>query len=447
MRRPGPLDPVDRRILALAIPALGTLAVEPLYVLADTAIVGHLGTTPLAALALAGTVLNTVLWACNFLQWGTTARVAFLTGREDRAGAAASATQALWLGIGLGLVAALGVAALARPLATALGGTGAIRDQAVTYLRISAIGMPAVLIAVVGQGHLRGLSDTKTPFLVVLVANLVNVVLELVFVYSFHWGIAGSAWGTVIAQLLAAAWFLGIIGRLVSGAGARLRPIVSEMRILLGVGGHLVIRTGALLAALAIATAVAARVGPTTLAAHQIAYQMLIFLALVMDALALSVQAIVGTQLGAADVAGARTTSTRALRLGFVAATALCLVVVATSPLLPHIFTSDPDVVDMATVALLFVGVMQLPGAPTFVLDGVLMGGSDFAYVKWVTVASLFVFLPFAAAVLAWHRLGIVCIWAGLLAWVTTRAWLNWLRFRGPQWTAISSSAAKLPQS
>src|SRR5437764_1164311 len=258
MRRPGPLDPVDRRILALAIPALGTLAVEPLYVLADTAIVGHLGTASLGALALAGTVLNTVLWACNFLQWGTTARVAFLTGREDRRGAASSATQALWLGVALGAVLAVGVAVLARPLATALGGTGAIRDQAVTYLRISAIGIPAVLIAVVGQGHLRGLSDTKTPFVVVLVANVVNIVLEVLFVYGLDWGIAGSAWGTVVAQLLAAAWFLGIVGRVVSAAGARLRPVVAEMRYLLGTGGHLVIRTGALLAALVLAMSVGA---------------------------------------------------------------------------------------------------------------------------------------------------------------------------------------------
>ena len=438
MRRPKPLDAVDRRILALAIPALGTLAVEPLYVLAYTAIVGHLGTTPLGALALAGIVLNTVLWACNFLQWGTTARVAFLTGREDRRGAAASAVQALWLGVALGAVLAVGVAVLARPLATALGGTGAIRDQAVTYLRISAIGMPAVLIAVVAQGHLRGLSDTKTPFLVVLVANVLNVVLELIFVYAFHWGIAGSAWGTVVAQLLAAAWFLDIIGRLVSKAGAHLRPIVAEIGQLLGAGGHLVVRTGALLAALVLATAVAARVGPATLAAHQIAYQILIFLAWVMDSLALSVQAIVGTQLGATDIDGARTTSGHALRLGFIAGTALCILVVATSPLVPHVFTSDSDVIGKATIALVFVGVMQLPGAATYVLDGVLMGGADFAYVKWVTIASLCMFLPFAAAVLTWHDLGITGIWAGLLAWITTRAWLNWLRFRGSRWTVIS---------
>jgi MATE family, multidrug efflux pump len=426
----------------LAVPALGTLAVEPLYVLADTAIVGHLGTASLGALALAGAVLNTLLWVCNFLQWGTTARVAFLTGREDRRGAAASAAQALWLAVALGVGLAVVVAVAARPLAVALGGTGEVLDQAVTYLRISTIGMPAVLLAVVGQGHLRGLSDTRTPFLVVLVANVLNVVLEILFVYGFDWGIAGSAWGTVVAQLVAAAWFLGIIGRLVSGAGAGLRPVLAEMRYLLGVGGHLVVRTGALLAVLVLATSTAARVSATTLAAHQIAFQMFVFLALVVDALALSVQAIVGTQLGAGDVDGAWTTSRRALRLGFLAAAAIGLAVVATSPLLPHVFTGDRDVIDKAVVALVFLGVMQIPGAATFVLDGVLMGGSDFGYVKWVTVLSLVFFLPFAAAVLLWHGLGIAGIWTGLLVWMVARAALNWLRFRGPRWTAISTAPA-----
>ena len=408
--------------------------------LVDTAIVGHLGTAPLGGLALAGTVLNTVLWGCNFLQWGTTARVAFLTGREDRRGAASAAAQALWLAAALGLVLAAVVAIAARPLAVALGGRGEILDQAVTYLRISTIGMPAVLLAVVGQGHLRGLSDTRTPFLVVLVANVLNIVLEVLFVYGFGWGIAGSAWGTVVAQLLAAVWFLGIIGRLVSRAGAALRPVLAEMRHLLAVGGHLVVRTGALLAALVLATSTAARVGATTLGAHQVAYQMFIFLALVMDALALSVQALVGTQLGAGDVEGARQTSRRALRLGFQAAGAIGLLVVATSPLLPRVFTGNTAVIDKAIVALLFLGVMQLPGAVTFVLDGVLMGGSDFGYVKWVTVLSLVLFLPFAAAVLVWHRLGIAGIWTGLLVWMIARAALNWLRFRGPRWTAISTS-------
>ena len=433
------LSPVDRRILALAIPALGTLAVEPLYVLADTAIVGHLGTVPLGALALAGTVLNTVLWAFNFLQWGTTARVAFLTGREDRRGAASTAAQALWLGVGLGVVLAGVVAAAARPLAIALGGKGEILTQAVTYLRISSLGIPAVLIAVVGQGHLRGVSDTRTPFLVVRrqcrqrhPRGAVRLRLRL--------GHRRLGVGTVVAQVLAAVWFLGIFGRLIARAGAALRPVLSEMRYLLGVGGHLVVRTGALLGALLWRRRRRPGVGPTTLAAHQIAYQMFIFLALSMDALALGAGPGRHQARGPATSTGRVKTSSRALRLGFVAAVGLCVVVVATSPLVPHVFTSDPAVVDKAIVALLLLGVMQLPGAATFVLDGVLMGGSDFSYVKWVTVLSLVAFAPFAGAVLAWHRLGIATLWAGLLVWMTVRAVLNWIRFRGPRWTAISSA-------
>ncbi|HMC68146.1 MAG TPA: MATE family efflux transporter, partial [Mycobacteriales bacterium] len=152
------------------------------------------------------------------------------------------------------------------------------------------------------------------------------------------------------------------------------------------------------------------------------------------------VQALVGTQLGSGDVDGARDTSTRALRLGFVAASVLCVSVIVTSPLVPHIFTSDRAVVDKAIVALLFLGVGQLPGCPTFVFDGVLMGGSDFAYVKWVTVASLVAFAPFSVAVLVWHGLGIAGIWTGLLVWTTTRGALNWRRFRSPHWTAISAA-------
>src|SRR5438105_790101 len=169
---------LDRRIAALAIPALGTLAIEPLYVLVDTAIVGRLGTIPLGGLALATTVLTTLLWAFNFLSFGTTARVAFLTGRADAEGAAGVAAQGLWLCVAIRIPLAAFVALGGRALASGLGGHGATLAAATTYLRISALGMPAVLIALVGQGHLRGLSDTRTPLAVVLVANVLHVVLE-----------------------------------------------------------------------------------------------------------------------------------------------------------------------------------------------------------------------------------------------------------------------------
>jgi putative MATE family efflux protein len=432
------LDARDRRILALALPALGTLAIEPLYLLVDTAIVGHLGTGPLGGLAIATSVLTTLLWVCNFLSFGTTTRVAFLTGRGDDGAAACAGAQALWLCGFLGVPLASLVLVAAHPLAVVLGGKGAVLDAAVTYLRISALGMPAVLVALAAQGYLRGLSDTRSPLRVVLVANLLNVVLEVVLVYGFDLGVAGSAWGTLVAQLLAAAWFLRLCGARIVSVGTTLRPVRAELARLVGVGRHVLVRTAALLAVLTSATAVAARVDPPTLAGHQIGYQVFVLLALVVDALAIAAQAIIGTELGGAGGVEAEATARRLLRLGLIVGAGIAVVLVALAPFLPHVFTSDGDVAARASVALVVLGVMQVPGAVTFVLDGVLMGGSDFAFVKWVTVAALVVFVPFAVAVLTWPRLGIGAIWAGLLAWMTTRAACNWARFRSGRWTAAA---------
>ena len=429
---------LDRRILGLAIPALATLTVEPMYVLVDTAIVGRLGTVPLGGLALATTVITSLVWVFNFLAFATTSRVALLTGRGDHRGAGAVAAQALWLCAAIGVPIAALIALAARPLAAALGGEGEVLDGAVTYLRISAMGMPALLLVFACQGHLRGLSDTRTPLRVVLASNIANVILEVLFVYGFDWGLAGSAWGTVIAQVFGAAWLATISARRVLGCESRLRQDWAEMRPLLTMGRHLLVRTGALLATFIIATATVGRVDPATLGAHQIAMQVFVFLALTVDALAIAAQALVGTRLGAGDELDARTVASRTLRIGVLTGFAIAAVVALTSPLLPRIFSEDGAVVSRATAALLFLAVMQLPAAVAFVLDGALMGASDFGYLRWVTIGGLLAFVPFAVAVLADHSLGIAGVWAGLVAWMAVRAGLSWIRFRGTQWSAAT---------
>lgn len=430
----------DRRILRLAVPALGTLAVEPLYVLVDTAIVGRLGTVPLGGVAVASTVLTTLLTGCNFLAYGTTARVAFLRGRGDEAGGAAVAVQGLWLAapIGTPLVAVVGLAA--RGLAGLVGGQGAVLEAATTYLRISAVGIPLVLVALVGNGYLRGVSDTRAPLLVVVVSNVVNVVLEMVLVYGFDLGVAGSAWGTVVAQLVAALWFLALVGRSVRAEETALAPVRAEIVRLLVAGRHLLVRTGALLATLALATSTAARTGPVTLAGHQIAIQVHTFLALVLDSLAIPGQILVATLLGAGDLDEARAVSLRLLRLGLMVGAALGLALASSSWALPHVFTADSAVADRATVALVVAGMAQVPAAVAFVLDGVLIGSSDFEFLKWNMLASLGVFVPFAVAVLHWPKLGITGIWAGLLAWMVFRAAVNGSRFRGREWMATAGA-------
>lgn len=424
---------VDRRIRALAVPALATLAIEPLYVLTDTAIVGRLGTIPLGGLALAATVLNTLMWIMNFLSFGTTSRVAFLTGRGQHREAAASAAQALWLAVFAGVAVGAGLAVAAPWLVSALGGQGGVRAAAVTYMRISAVGIPMMLIPLASQGYLRGLSDTRTALRIVLVANAVNLVLEVVAVYGLELGVAGSAWSTVIAQAGAAAWFLKVIVPPIAAAGSSVRPDVRAMRSLLVVGRHLLVRTGALIAALALSTSSAARLDDVSLAAHQITLQLFTFLALVVDALAVAGQALVGTALGAGGFDDIRLVCRRLMRMGVYAGGALAAVVVVTSSAVPHLFSADPAVVDAAAGALVMLGVLQIPASTAFVLDGILMGASDFRFLQWTTVAALVVFAPLAAVVVA-ADLSLTALWMGMVAWMSARAAVSYARYRRGRW-------------
>jgi putative MATE family efflux protein len=247
----------SRELIGLALPALGALAAEPLYLLVDTAIVGHLGTPQLAALALAATVLGTTVNLCIFLTYGTTARVSRLHGAGEHEAAAEVAPQAVWLATALGCALALLIIALADALVALLGGEGRTAELAARYLRISALGIPLALIALAGQGWLRGVGDLRTPLLIVVVAQAVNVVLELLFVYGFGWGLDGSAAGTVIAQLGMGGAFAYLLLR---GTRER-RPVLARMRPLLSIGAQLLVRTGALLACFTAATIVLANAG------------------------------------------------------------------------------------------------------------------------------------------------------------------------------------------
>ena len=432
-------DSRDRRILALAVPALGTLAIEPLYVLVDTAVVGRLGTAPLGGLAIALTVLSSLVYLSNFLTTGTTARVAFLTGRGDDRAAAAVVPQALWLAAGIGAVLAVGVPLIARPVATLLGGRGDVLEAATTYLQISAFSLPMVLVAFVGNGYHRGRSDTRTPLKVVLLANTFNVVLEVLFVYGFDWGVAGSAWSTVIAQTVAGAWFLVLLARAIAPHDTRLKPMRAEIRRLSRTARQIAIRTASLLATLTLATAVAARMGVATLAGHQISYQVWILLALGVDALAVAAQALIGTALGQGRVDDARASAARVLRLGVLVGAALTVLVVGLAPWLPQLFTDDPLVIDRARLGLVMVGLTQVPAAIAFVFDGVLEGASDFGFLQWALLGALVCFAPMLAVV---YRLdlGIVGLWAAILVWLVARGVVLGLRFRGSGWTAPAHS-------
>ena len=297
------MNAVDRRIISLAIPALGSLAVEPVYVMVDTAIVGRLGTDQLAGLAIAATVLAFVFVGSNFLTYSTTERVARSLGAGDSVAAADVGIQAVWLGILYGVPTAVVLYFVARPLSALLGASGEVLDHAATYLSISAVGVPFFIVTLAVQGVLRGRSDYITPLWILVGANFVNAVLEVVLVFGFDTGMAGSAWSTVIAQVGAALLFLWRARSLLGSASIR-RPDRAGMRPLASAGTYLLLRVGSMLAVFTGATMVAARIDAATLAANQITMSVFLFLALSLDALAVPAQTIVAEQLGSGHSIG-----------------------------------------------------------------------------------------------------------------------------------------------
>ena len=417
------LSATDRRIVRLAIPALGTLAVEPLYRLVDTAIVGRIGTDELAGLAIAAAVLTLVVAGSNFLTYGTTERVAHRLGAGRDTDAADVGVQAMWLALLVGLVATPVLYALAPALTRALGADGDVQDNAVEYLRISVLGIPFILAALSAQGVQRGASDYRTPLVILLAANLVNLVVELVMVYGFDMGIAGAAWSTVLAQAGAGVAFLVVIRRRLAPARTR-RPSWLGMRPLLSAGKYLLLRVGSILAVFTGATALAARIDPPTLAAHQIAAEMFGFLALTLDALAVPAQTLVAEELGREHGDSAEIAA-RVVRLSLLAACFLAAGLAVLAPFLPHLFTGDPAVASRATAALLFLAVLLLPGAIAFALDGVLIGAADYRFLGRAALAYLLAVLPIAAVVIAVPSAGLAGIWIGLIAWMILRAVFN----------------------
>jgi putative MATE family efflux protein len=421
-------SPYDREILRLALPALGALAAEPLYVLVDTAIVGHLGTPQLAALAIAATVLSTAFTIFNFLTYGTTAQVARLHGAGQEEEAARVGAQAQWLSLIIGAVLLVLILALAQPLAVLMGADGEVLDGAVLYLRIAAIGAPAFMLASAGQGYLRGMGDLGTPLRILIAAHVVNVVLELLFVYGFDWGLAGSAWGTVIAQA-----GMGLAFFLVQHRAGWERPVAARMRALMKVGSEIAVRTTALLGAFLVASAVLARIGAASLGAHQIAFQLFVFLALVLDAVAIAAQVMVGRMLGAGDAAGARAAAVRMIAWSAALGALFGVLLLALGDAIPHLFTSDEAVVERAReIWWLFAALMPLNGA-VFALDGILIGAGDTRFLAWAMVGASAVYIPIALLALE-RDWGIVGVWWGLAALIVVRLATCGGRFLTERW-------------
>jgi putative MATE family efflux protein len=425
--------PHDAEILRLAVPAFGALVAEPLFLLGDSAIVGRIGTVPLGGLGVASQALTTLVNISIFLAYGTTAAVARQLGAGNRRAAIQQGIDGLWLAAGIG-VAVLGAGwPLTPAIVHAFGASPAVTAGAVTYLRISLFGAPAMLTVLAGTGVLRGLQDTRTPLAVAVCASAGNIVLNAILVLGLRWGLAGSASGTAIVQNAAALIYIAVIARGARRAGVALRPDGAGVRGAAFAGASLVVRTLALQVVLVITTALAARMGNDAIAAHQIAFRVWTLLALALDAIAIAGQAITGKYLGAGDVAGARAATARMTAWGALYGIVFGAVVLAARPFLPAVFAAAPPVAHLLLAVLVVVAVQQPIAGVVFVLDGVLIGAGDQDYLALAGLATAAVFGIAAACVHA-LRGGLIALWLGYSVWLLARFVTLTLRARTSAW-------------
>lgn len=422
-----------RDVLALAAPALPVLAAEPLYLLVDTAVVGRLGAVPLAGLAVAGVLFAQVTSQLTFLSYGTTSRAARLHGAGRRADAVAEGVQATWLAVAVGLLVLVVGQLVAAPVAGAIGNGGEIAAGAVSWLRVALFGAPLVLITLAGNGWMRGVQDTRRPLYFVLGANAVSAVGCLLLVP--HLGLVGSAVANVVGQTVGAALFLAALAR----ERVALRPQPAVLRAQLALGRDLLARSLAFQACFLSAAAVATRFGAATAAAHQVVLQLWSFMALVLDAVAIAAQSLIGAALGGGGAARARALAGQVTRYGLVLGVGFGLLFAALVGVLPPVFTPDPAVLAVIPVAWWFFAALQPVAGVVFAIDGVLLGAGDAAFLRTSTLAAAVLgFLPLIWASLAFGW-GLAGIWTGLTAFMVIRLVAVGTRVRGSRWAVVGT--------
>ncbi len=429
---------LDRQILDLAVPALGALVAEPLFVLVDSAVVGRLGTAELAGLSLASTLLVTVVGLCVFLAYATTATVARTIGAGRPEAALRAGIDGLWLAAGLGAVLGATAWLLAPAAVRLLGGSGPVAAHAVTYLRWSAPGLPGMLMVLAATGVLRGLQDTRTPFAVAAGGAGFNAVLNVTLVLGVGLGIAGSGLGTAIAQLLMAAVLGAVVLRGARRAGATLRPSAGGILAGARAGLPLLVRTATLRGAILLTVWVAAGLGAAGLAGYQVVSGIWLLTAFALDALAIAAQALVGHGLGAGDIPRVRAVLRRTLAWGVAAGAGLGVAVAAGARWYAPLFTADPEVRRAIVAGAVVCGALLPMAGWVFVLDGVLIGAGDGRFLAAAGVLTLVGYLPFALAVRLWAppgAAGLAWLWLAFAgAFMAGRALTTGLRARSSAW-------------
>ncbi|MGD9021754.1 MAG: MATE family efflux transporter [Lysobacterales bacterium] len=299
-----------RTILAIAAPAILANSSAPLVGLVDTWAIGHLpGARYLAAIGLGSVIFNFIFWAFGFLRMGTTGIVAQAHGRGDKDELVAGVWRSMALALALGCVLLLAQELVLLIAMRALAPPDTVVGLTEEYFHIRIWAAPATLLVYAISGVLFGLARTGAVLFQQLVLNISNAALNVTFVVGFGLGVAGVALGTLVAQWLAVAagmWILGqLIGwrRLLAGIRAPATWLPGEFRKLVVVNGFIFVRTILLMTALTVIMRVAGSLGDVEMAASHVVMQYMLLISLGLDGFAHATEALAGSAWGKANVA------------------------------------------------------------------------------------------------------------------------------------------------
>lgn len=425
---------INRTIWSISLPAFAALIAEPLMFVVDTAIIGHLGTIELAAVAAGQSVIGAILALSIFLAYGTTATVSRHIGAQDSTGAWALAVSGLWLSVIWGIAIAILVAIFSKSLLAPFVSSPQTADLARSYLLISTLGMVGMFLFLAATGALRGVLDLKTPLLVVVVANIFNAGLALLFVYGLGWSVPGAAWATVIAQSAGGFYLASRVVKHANEAGAALAPNISEIISAAKQGVALIIRSASLQATFLIATMLAAGIGDISLASHRIAISVVTLLAFSLDAIAIAGQTLTGRFLGASDLKSLHAYTKRLMQWGIVTGAIATMTLLGTLQYVPYLFTTDEEVIEALIPVLIAIAALQPISGLVFVLDGILIGASDTKYLAIAMLISFIAYLPMAYLA----QSNLTYLWLAYCGFIIARLMTLLARIRTTSWQKVS---------
>ncbi|RBP97892.1 MATE family efflux transporter [Bifidobacterium aemilianum] len=434
---------INRQLLALAVPTFGQLIAEPAFVLIDTAIVGHIGDTALAGLSVGSTIVLTTVGLCVFLAYGTTSKVAQLIGAGRRKEGMETGVDGLWLALIIGIVVSLALFLFARPLCWAMGARGAMLDQAIRYLQAIVFGVPGMLLVYAANGIFRGLEKVRITLAGAVFGAVVNTVLDFLFVFGFHWGVAGSGWATFAAQ-----WAMGLFLvipalRWARAEGASWRPHLAGILNTAGDGVPLFVRSLALRLSLLATVVLATHMGTQVLAAYQAVNSSWNFVLNMLDAIGIAGQALVATELGAGHRAQARTITSTSAKAGLYSGLVIGLGLIVAGFLTAPIFSGTPAVQTLIIAGMVVQGLFLPLAGWMWALDGILIGAGDFNYLAVTCSLTALAYLGALAGLGACNQAGLipsditrmVTLWAVFnIIFIGGRALFNGLRARTDKW-------------